>query len=415
MKMRIFPALLLFFALLLLTGTAQSTQAQQGAMLYEAKCSRCHAAFAPSDYPAEDWPGIVRSMRAQSALTAEEERIITDYLVAESEQIEGRSGGISYKPVLGGYLYTEYFETPQKKSNYDIHYLAMYASGWVSENIYYFSEFELEHGGTGGSNTFVEQAYLDYWVKPNIAIRVGAILAPFNRFDEFHDPISNFIITRPQVSREIGVSAWKDVGVDIHGYFNLTAESSLGFDLYTINGLGEGSNLRGSRQYRDNNEDKAFGTRVNFMYSDFLEVGGSFYQGKWDDAGFYNLQLLGVHGMLRTPLADLYGEYLSSTSENVSPADDGKMSGYFIQGTRLFEKQYRVTVRYGALDYLDPGDQFGRDPAKGDKDLNELALGFTYYPVPRAAFKFEYNIFGEGDRAAEQDNNQIGIQVAVKF
>ena len=119
--------------------------------------------------------------------------------------------------------------------------------------------------------------------------------------------------------------------------------------------------------------------------------------------------------MVRTPLADLYGEYISATSENAAPADDGKMSGYFIQGSRLFEMRYRATVRYGALDYLDPGDMFGRDPAKGDKDLTELVFGFTYYPVPRTAFKLEYNIFGEGDRATEKDNNQIGVQVAVKF
>ncbi len=413
MMKRGLPVLLLFTCTLIV-GTVQSAQAQQGAMLYETKCSRCHAAFAPSDYTAEEWPGIVRSMRAQSALTADEERIITDFLVSESEQMEERSG-ISYKPVLGGYLYTEYFETPAAKKNFDIHYLALYASGWVSEDIYYFAEFELEHGGTGGSNTFVEQAYLDYWVKPNIAIRVGAMLAPFNRFDEFHDPISNFIVTRPQVSRELGVSAWKDVGVNIHGYFNLNADASLGFDLYTINGLGAGSNLRGSRQYRDNNEDMALGARVNLMYSDILEVGASLYQGKWDDAELYDLRMLGVHSLIRTPLADLYGEYISATSENEAPLDDGEMSGYFVQGTRLFDQKYRATVRYGALDYLDPGDQFGRDPAKGDKDLTELVFGFTYYPVPRAAFKIEYNIFGEGDRATEEDNNQIGIQIAVKF
>jgi hypothetical protein len=45
------------------------------------------------------------------------------------------------------------------------------------------------------------------------------------------------------------------VGVDVHGYVNLADQASLGFDLYAANGLGDGSRLRGSRQYRDSNEE----------------------------------------------------------------------------------------------------------------------------------------------------------------
>jgi hypothetical protein len=250
---------------------------------------------------------------------------------------------------------------------------------------------------------------------PNLALKIGAMLTPFNRFDEFHDPLSNFLVTRPQISREIGVSAWKDVGLDLHGYFNLGPSASLGFDLYTINGLGAGANLRGSRQYRDNNEDRALGGRVNFMYADLLEIGGSVYRGKWDDSGAHDLSLVGGHFMLRTSVADFYGEYGRADSENPAPMVDGEMSGYFVQGSRIFENRYRVTARFGSLDYLDPGDALGRDPARGDLDLSDLALGLTFYPIPKVAFKFEYTIFMEGDRATSVDNNQIGLQAAVRF
>lgn len=51
--------------------------AQQGAFLYETKCGRCHVAFAPEDFPSEEWPGIVRSMKAQAALTVSELETIT--------------------------------------------------------------------------------------------------------------------------------------------------------------------------------------------------------------------------------------------------------------------------------------------------------------------------------------------------
>ena len=401
-------------ALATLPTTPQPASAQADSALYEAKCGRCHAAYDPSDFSAEEWPGIVRSMRAQAALNIEDEEAITEYLLSLTGEGQDAPATVSHSPSLGGYIYTEYFQTPDRRSNFDIHYLAFYAYGWINDKIYYFGEFELEHGGTGGSNTFVEQAYIDYWFVPNVAVKIGAILTPYNRFDEFHDPLMNYLVTRPQVSREIGVSAWKDVGVDVHGYLNITPTSSVGFDAYVINGLGDGSRLRGSRQYRDNNENLALGGRVNVVHGDVVELGGSFYTGKWDDDAMYNLRLLGAHLLVNTPVADLYGEYSNGTSENAPGSPDGDMSGFFIQASRLFESKYRATVRYGDLDYLDTRT-LADGPATTDRDLSELVFGFTFYPTSKVAFKLEYNVFMEGSRATPADNNQLGIQAAVKF
>jgi len=379
---------------------------------YEKSCSRCHVAFDPRDYSASEWPGIVKTMKAQAGLTEQDIVALTEYLVAESAEGEP---AFTTGAQLGGYLYTEYFQTPEEVSNFDIHYLAVYISGWVTDSFYYFGEFELEHGGVGGDNTFVEQAYLDYWVHPNVAVRTGAMLTPFNRFDEFHDPLSNFTVTRPQVSREIGVSAWKDVGVNLHGYVTLSDRTSLNFDLYTINGLGDGANLRGSRQYRDNNEDRAVGGRVAVVYDHALELGGSAYGGAWDAEGEQELRMYGVHSLFSTSFADFYGEFAHAVSENPGPVEDGEMSGYFIQASRLLGSRFRSTVRYGMLDYADPGDQLGRDPAKGSADLTELVVALAYYPAPDVVFKIEYAFFDERGDAAERDNDQLGLQAAVRF
>ncbi len=388
------------------------SSAESISALYERGCSRCHVAYDPMDYSSSEWPGILRSMKAQAGLSEQDVVALTEYLVAES--LDGESA-FTTGLQLGGYLYTEYFQTPEEVRNFDIHYLAVYLSGWVTDSFYYFGEFELEHGGVGGDNTFVEQAYLDYWVLTNVGVKIGAMLTPFNRFDEFHDPLSNFTVTRPQVSREIGVSAWKDVGVDLHGYVALSDRASLSLDLYTVNGLGDGANLRGSRQYRDNNEDRALGGRVAVVYDHVLEVGGSAYNGSWDANGEYELRMYGVHSLLSTPFVDLYGEFAHAVSENPRPAEDGEMSGYFVQASRLLGDRVRSTVRYGMLDYADPGNQLGRDPAKGSKDLTELVLALAYYPAPDVVFKIEYAFFDEGAGAADADNDQLGLQAAVRF
>lgn len=393
------------------TGITGVDAAEEGEGLYLQKCGRCHVAYDPSDFATEEWGGIVRSMKAQAGLSAQDIEALSDYLEKASQGSRKRSGGSG--PSVGGYLYTEYFRTPDQAKNFDLHYLAVAVSGWASDEVSYLGEFELEHGGKG-DNTFVEQAYIDWWVRPNVAVKVGAMLTPFNRFDEFHDPIMNQVITRPQMSREIGVSAWKDVGVDLHGYVGLGEQTSLSFDVYTTNGLGAGANLRGSRQYRDNNEELAFGSRLSVLYGDVLEVGASGYRGAWDDAGNHDLTLFGSHLLLRTSLAELYGEWARATSENPAPAKDGDMSGYFIQASRLFGQKYRGTIRFGALDYLDQSDVLGRSSGKGDKDVTELVLGASYYATRKLVVKAEYALYGEG-RGAEKDNDQLGLQVAVKF
>ncbi len=395
---------------------------QSGMALYQQKCGRCHTLYNPSDFSAGDWPTIVRSHKADARLSEAEIRTISEYLVgaaggglSATESYSGDQASQSRGPVIGGYLYTEYFQTPEKAKNFDIHYLNLSISGWANDQINYVGEFELEHGGTGGSNTFVEQAFIDFWFVPNVALKIGALLTPFNRFDDFHDPLNNYAITRPQVAREIGVSAWKEVGVDLHGYFDVTECISFGFDCYTVNGLGSGSNIRGSRQYRDNNEDLAFGYRLSLIYCDDLEAGFSAYQGSWDDDGLYDVSMYGGHFLARTALADFYGEVSCARSENPAPTAEGRMFGYFIQASRLIHDCIRPTVRYGSLDYLDLGSALGRTASKGDMDLKELALVLAYYPTPKVVFKFEYTFFMEGARKVQVDNDQVGLQAAIRF
>ncbi|MFH1279120.1 MAG: hypothetical protein ABIK65_12170 [Candidatus Eisenbacteria bacterium] len=393
-------------AFILIPLTAGAAAADRA--LYERKCGRCHVAYDPGDFAADEWPGILLSMRAKAALTPEEQQTLLDWL---GEEGGGERPGTS-GPKVGGYLYTEYFETEEKSENYDLHYLAVSLSGRAAENIAYVGEFELEHGGRG-DDVFVEQAYLDYWFLPNAALKIGAILTPFNRFDEFHDPLANYTITRPQSASAIGVSAWKEAGADLHGYFNAGPDASIGFDLYTVNGLGAGGNLRGSRQYRDNNEDKAFGGRVNVMFRDLLEVGGSAYHGAWDDEGELDLDLFGGHLLLRTPFVEIYGEYADGRSENPAGTPDGEMSGFFIQASRLIASRCRPTIRYGEIDYLDTGAALGREPA--DTDRKELGVTFAIYPTPRVVFKAEATFFVEGERETDVDDDQVGLQAAIRF
>jgi hypothetical protein len=384
---------------------------ERGKELYELKCGRCHSAYAPQKYSTEEWKTIMADMGTQSGLTKDSEKSIMEYLTAEAGK--GLTGGLPTRPVVAGYLYTEFFSGPAMTDTFDIHYLNLMISGRLHDRVSYRAEFEFEHGGGEEEPPFIEWAYLDVRLLRNTGVRVGAILTPFNRFDDFHAPLENFLVTRPQTSTEIGSSAWKEVGIDVHGNVSLSRNLYLNYDAYLINGLGAGSRLRNSRQYRDNNDAKSLGFRLSGIYADRWELGASYYRGMWDDEGQNVLRMYGFHFLGKLGGFDLYAEYSNAVSENPLPLVSGEMDGYFVQLSYLFEKKIRPTIRYGTLDYLDPGNLLGRDPT--DFDARTVALGLNYYLTSAIVFKLEYDLIMEGDRKEPAENNILALQAAVRF
>jgi hypothetical protein len=402
--------IVLVAALLPLTAYAQGDVAR-GQRLYDLKCGRCHMAYAPQKYSVEEWITVVKEMGPLSGLNEDTEGAIMAYL----EQNAGKKtlGSLPTSPVLGGYIYTEFFHSPAITDTFDIHYLNVNLTGRLHERVSYRAEFEFEHGGGEDDPPFIEQAYMDVWFRRNVALRIGAILAPFNRFDDFHAPLENLLVTRPQMAREIGVSAFKEVGINFHGNQSVGEDVYLNFDAYVINGLGAGSRLRTSRQYRDNNDAKSLGFRVSGIFVDQWEVGTSLYHGAWDDDGNHDVTMFGLHFLGKVGDLSLYGEYSDAMSENPPPTDDGKMDGFFVQASYLVKNHFRPTVRWGNLDYLDLGFQLGRKPR--DADVQILALGFNYYLTNSIVFKIEYDFIMEGDRKENADNDLLALQAAIRF
>lgn len=383
----------------------------QGKRIYELKCSRCHSLYSPQKYSLDEWETILKEMSPISGMDEEDEKAVLEYLGRETKDKE--KSGLPTSPVLAGYLYTEFFSSKDSVDTFDLHYLNFNISGRIHERVSYKAEFELEHGGGKTDPPFVEQAYLDLNFFRGVGLKIGAILTPFNRFDELHGPMENLLVTRPQMSREIGVSAWKEVGIDLHGNISLNKNLYLLYDAYIINGLGDGSRLRKSRQYKDNNDAKSMGFRLSGVIADKIEAGISIYRGAWDDDGNFDLSMLGFHLLGKIGDLSLHAEYSKANSENPSPLEKGKSDGFFVQGSYLIQGKFRPTIRYGTLDYFDQGDLLGRQPT--DYDRNVLALGFNYYLSNSVVFKFEYDINGEGDRKDKKDNNLLALQAAVRF
>jgi hypothetical protein len=396
---------ILFFLMIIFPITTfGQAEAYQGEKFYQLKCGRCHFAYSPQKYSPEEWKTIVNEMGPLSGLNKKTEQAILDYLTQEASEKE--KGELPTSPVLAGYVYTEFFSSQGSTDTFDIHYLNLALSGRLHKKLSYHAEFEFEHGGGEDEPPFIEQAYVDVWFLRNMGLRIGAMLTPFNRFDDFHGPLENLLVTRPQMSREIGVSAWKEVGINLHGNIFIQDNFYLNYDAYVINGLGSGSRLRSSRQYRDNNDAKSFGFRLSGVIADRWEAGASYYRGAWDDDGDLSLSMYGFHLLGKIGEFNIFAEYARSTSENPIPIEKGKADGYFIQASYLIGGKFRPTVRYGTLDYFDAGDLLGRSPR--DSDTKITALGLNYYLTRAIVFKLEYDIIQNG-------NNLLALQAAARF
>lgn len=57
-----------------------------GKIIYEGKCTRCHAAKPVGNYTGQRWPGILRSMVPKSKLNEEETRQVTAYVMTNARK-----------------------------------------------------------------------------------------------------------------------------------------------------------------------------------------------------------------------------------------------------------------------------------------------------------------------------------------
>lgn len=57
-------------------------QTDRASSLYALKCGRCHKFYDPAVYSADDWDTWMVKMSKKTELTAEQDRILTEYLAA---------------------------------------------------------------------------------------------------------------------------------------------------------------------------------------------------------------------------------------------------------------------------------------------------------------------------------------------
>lgn len=340
---------------------------------------------------------------------------------------------------VGGYADLEFFKFEDGHSAFDQHRWIINIGAELAERLRFYSEYEIEHGGTDASGTGeskVEQAWMDFLIKDWINLRAGALLIPFGRYNLYHDSDLQDLTARPLVARDVIPTTWTESGAGFYGEVNPKIGSyedlSVGYEVYVINGLDDGfsdtglGGARGSLK-SDNNNSKAVVGRL--VTSPFLghEVGLSGYWGKYNNFDD-NITGAAVDWLSSWGPLELVGEYAFFDVDQPATGTDvtDSLRGYYIQANYHFwpkfldntflsknfsDPTFTLIGRYGFAKIEDDGDA-----KTGDNKERRYTLGLNYRPVDSCAFKVEYQWNETKNETLEQgDKDGVMASVAIGF
>ncbi|MCZ6597814.1 MAG: FAD:protein FMN transferase [Planctomycetota bacterium] len=330
-----------------------------------------------------------------------------------ASKIYAKDQGLS----IGGYGEALFSAKSGDGDELDFQRLVLYFGYKFDERWVLNSEIEFEHASTdkSGSET-VEFAYLDYLASEQVNGRAGLLLLPMGFVNELHEPTSFLGASRPETERRILPTTWRENGLGAHGDVGGFAYRS-----YLVNGLdSEGFSPAGIRDGRQKGskakaDDFAWVTRVDWVDTPGVIVGGSFYYGDSD-------QDRASFGKNTTTIYELHGEYRARglwlrglvARAEIDDVDDlnaaliasgdlaaGETIGEELEGT-YFEAGYDVMalidpeseasispyVRWESIDtQAEVPSGFSADP---DQDDDIITFGVNLMPIDQLVFKIEY-------------------------
>jgi len=193
------------------------------------------------------------------------------------------------------------------------------------QNIVFNSEIEYEFGSR---EIDVEQAYIEWKLRPQFAFRGGIIVPAIGRFNTYHDSYLNLTTIRPLINQFIIPSAYRDAGIGVRGRFKLPHKMKFSYEADLVNGM-QGVNADGEPTpfsrllgqssaaepgliaFQAENRRKAIVGRVGLSPISGLEFGVSGYNGRFGTRGepLQSATILFIDGSYHRGSLIINGEY----------------------------------------------------------------------------------------------------------
>ena len=302
---------------------------------------------------------------------------------------------------LSGYMDLHFNKPSDAPAVLDFHRFVLLVTHRFSDRIRFVGELELE------------QAYLDFLIKPAVNFRAGMVLVPVGIINERHEPPIFHGVERPFVDTVIVPTTWFDVGAGIHGAlpkgFRYRAYAMAPLDATEFTAE-EG--LRGGAQHGNQAQVRnvAFTGRLEYVAVRGLQAGVSFWRG---DTGFNvprietSVGLVEVDARYARGRFEARGQHAHVFIDGAGALNDalGRLRGIDpniaseLRGFYL-ETSYRVlpsTLPHDAavfVRYENFDTQFKMPPGSTrlpQFDRDAWVVGGTYWVDPDVAIKFDYS------------------------
>jgi hypothetical protein len=320
---------------------------------------------------------------------------------------------------LSGYMEFHFNKPERDDGRLDFHRFVLLVTHRFSDRIRFVGELELEHALVEGleeaGELELEQAYVDFLLSRRFNVRAGMMLMPIGIINERHEPPIYYGVERPFVDTVIVPTTWFEVGAGIHGelgrgwrYRAFVAspldasefsaeegirgglqkgsETNIGRPAVTgrleyagVRGLTTGVGVwtgRSGFAFRPRFDVPVTVTEADARYSrDRLELRGQFAHVRIDNAADLNDALgraIGIDPNIARALRGFYGEAGYRVISGASFGDVGLFARY-----ENFDTQFRMPAGYLPLKSL---------------DRDAIVTGFTYWPDPDVAVKFDYSV-----------------------
>ncbi len=350
------------------------------------------------------------------------------------------------KTTIGGYGELHYNNLSQKPGKTDgksfretdFHRFVLFFGHEFTDDLRFFSEFELEHALTKGDGTSsgeveLEQAFIEYdaVTEPigsldNANVRGGVFLIPVGILNETHEPPTFYGVERNDVENIIVPSTWWEAGVGTT--LNFTPGVSL--DLAVTTGLeipttgGSAFRIRSGRNKVSEAKayDFAYTTRFKYTGIPGLEVAGTAqYQADItqaqndgvEDAWLYEAHVDFNHnvGPGSVGFRGLYAMWdISGTAVETARADE--QEGWYV------EPSYKINLVETFGGFVFPGDLgvYSRyehlDGQRTRDRFNQWEVGFNYWPHEDAVIKFDYR---NNKNSTDGDLDFEGIDIGLGY
>jgi len=323
----------------------------------------------------------------------------------EAEERNAKYGSGSTVVDFHGFLHFVYAQAEGSPSVLDLYHANLFFGADLGEHAQGWVELEYEHSG---SEVELDQAEIRFFLGETTTA-FGRFYAPFGIERRTWYPSKSEMESRPDIYRYVVPGNWYETGGRVDhlqefGDWKLRAEFAV------TNGLDSAANtdLRGSRQHRDNNNNKALIGRLGVSPTEKATFGVSAATMKY--SGDDSIDFIGVDFEYHHDRWLLRGEGIQSSVDD-SGSGDFKRKGYYLLGSyKIPFREEQSFVLAGRYDVLD-----GNDTVVDSRDYSAYSFTASWLPRSNIAIRGEVRSFSSRHGATLAGDYALMLGVILDF